>query len=64
MMLIGVEPKIGRALKMDGENFMENPMNKWMIWGVKTTIFGNTHIGPNCQRVLWKKNNFFAIGQV
>ncbi len=19
--------------KMDGENFMENPMNKWMIWG-------------------------------
>ena len=18
---------------MDGENFMENPMNKWMIWG-------------------------------
>ena len=21
---------------MDGENFMENPMNKWMIWGVFT----------------------------
>ena len=21
---------------------MENPMNKWMIWGVNTTIFGNT----------------------
>ena len=19
--------------KMDGEHFMENPMNKWMIWG-------------------------------
>ena len=24
---------------MDGENFMENPMNKWMIWGVKTHYF-------------------------
>ena len=23
---------------------MENPMNKWMIWGKKPTIFGNTHI--------------------
>ena len=21
--------------------FMENPMNKWMIWVVKTSIFGN-----------------------
>ena len=21
---------------------MENPMNKWMIWGVKTPIFGST----------------------
>ena len=21
---------------------MEKPMNKWMIWGVKTPIFGNT----------------------
>ena len=24
---------------MDGEFFMENPMNKWMIWGVKTPLF-------------------------
>ena len=23
----------GKPPKMDGENFMENPMNKWMIWG-------------------------------
>ncbi len=23
---------------------MENPMNKWMIWGVKTPIFGSTPI--------------------
>ena len=22
--------------------FMENPMNKWMIWGVKPPIFGST----------------------
>ena len=33
---MGVEPKIGGFYppKMDGEKFiMENPMNKWMIWG-------------------------------
>ena len=23
---------------------MENPMNKWMIWGEKTSIFGSTAI--------------------
>ena len=34
--------------KMDGENFMENPMNKWMIWGgFPTPIFWfNTRILP------------------
>ena len=33
---MGVEPKIGgcKTPKMDGENFMENPMNKWDDWGV------------------------------
>ena len=32
--------------KMDGENFMENPMNKWMIWVVKTHYFWRaTHVG-------------------
>ena len=25
--------------KMDGENVMENPMNKWMIWGVNSHYF-------------------------
>ena len=34
-------------LKMDGENFMENPMNKWMIWGENPIIFGNIHILPS-----------------
>ena len=29
--------------KMDGENFMENPMNKWMIWGVKNPLFVVQH---------------------
>ena len=28
---------------MDGENNGSNPMNKWMIWGKNTPIFGNTH---------------------
>ena len=32
---------------------MENPMNKWMIWGVNTTIFGNIHIN---QLVFLAKN--------
>ena len=42
---MGVEPTIGgKPPKMDGENFMENPMNKWMIWGF-SHIFGHTHIG-------------------
>ena len=30
--------------KMDGENNGSNPMNKFMIWGVNTPIFGNTQV--------------------
>ena len=32
---VDVDPEIGvgKPQKMDGENFMENPMNKWMILG-------------------------------
>ena len=40
-------PKIGvvNPPKMDGENFMENPMNKWADLGGKTTpTFGSTLI--------------------
>ena len=39
---MGVEPKIGVEQftpKMDGENFMENSMNKWMIWGGFPPLF-------------------------
>ena len=39
--LIGMFPKIG--VPQNGWFIMENPMNKWMIWVVKTTIFGNIH---------------------
>ena len=28
------------TVKMDGENFMEHPMNKWMIWGVFPLFLG------------------------
>ncbi len=34
--------------KMDGENFMENPMNKWMIWGVLPPLF--LGLTPICER--------------
>ena len=27
--------------------FMENPMNKWMIWGGNTPIFGSTPMDCN-----------------
>ncbi len=44
--LLGVSKNIGGKPippKMDGLFIMvPNPMNKWMIWGVKTTIFGLT----------------------
>ena len=53
-----VEPKIGEngPPTMDGENNGEkNPMNKWMIWGGKTTpIFGNTRIFNESSNV-WLK---------
>ncbi len=29
---------------------MENPMNKWMIWGVKTPIFGSTPISEKLRK--------------
>ena len=41
-----VFPKIGgKPSKMDGENFMENPIFKWMIWEYHYFWF-NTHL-PN-----------------
>ena len=37
-------PKIGGfSPKMDGLYIVENPMNKWMIWGL-SHIFGNTQV--------------------
>ena len=39
---MGVEPKIGGVYPPKWMvKIMENPMNKWMIWGVNTPIFGN-----------------------
>ena len=37
-----VFPKIG--VPQNGWFIMENPMNKWMIWGENPTIFGNIHL--------------------
>ena len=42
---MGVEPKIGGCVLPPKwmVDFMEKPMNKWMIWGVfPTPIFGST----------------------
>ena len=36
--------KGGKKTKMDGEHFMENPMNKWMIWGGFSPLFLETPI--------------------
>ncbi len=43
---ICVFPKIGGKPPKWMVYFMENPMNKWMIWGLlgTTIIFGNTHM--------------------
>ena len=42
---MGVEPKIGVKPPKWMVKIMDNPMNKWMIWGVAgSIIFGNTHI--------------------
>ena len=42
---MGVNPKIGgwKAPKMDGENFMENPMNKWDDLGGFLPLFLEGH---------------------
>ena len=40
---MGVEPKIGGKPPKWMVKIMENPMNKWMIWGF-SHIFGNAHI--------------------
>ena len=42
---MGVNPKIGGKNPKWMVKIMENPMNKWMIWGEKKkTIFGLTPI--------------------
>ena len=42
---MGVNPKIGVVFPSKWRvKIMENPKLKWMIWGAKTTIFGNTHM--------------------
>ena len=42
---MGVNPEIGgNTPKMDGENFMEKPLLKLMIWRAPSPIFGNTHM--------------------
>ena len=43
---MGVEPKIGGFYppKWMVKIMVPNPMNKWMIWEVKTPIFGSTPI--------------------
>ena len=39
-------PKIGgKNPKWMVKIMVQNPMNKWMIWGVKTHIFGSTPCG-------------------
>ena len=42
---MGVNPKIGGVFAPKCMvKIMENPMNKWMIWGGFPPIFGNTHM--------------------
>ena len=38
----------GKTPKMDGENFMENPMNKWMIWGFSHYFWVDTRVVFGC----------------
>ena len=40
---VGVEPKIGVTPPKWLVKILENPMNKWMIWGF-SHIFGNAHM--------------------
>ena len=53
---MGVEPKIGVKPPKWMVKIMENPMNKWTIWG-GTPIFGNTQI-----TVTYLKVRFVAEG--
>ena len=39
-----VEPKIGVFSPQNGWFIMENPMNKWMIWGVLPPLFLVQHL--------------------
>ena len=41
---MGVEPKIGGKLPTWMVYFMENPMNKWMIWGVALFLETPTYL--------------------
>ena len=42
--LPGVEPKIERKPPKRMVKIMENPMNKWMIWGAHPYFWFNTHV--------------------
>ncbi len=62
---MGANPKVvGFPPKMDGLFHGSNPMNKWMIWGLKTSIFGNTHIVPerNISQEMNIDNNLIDTG--
>ena len=51
-------PKIGVKPPKWMVYFMENPMNKWMIWGGVPPIFGSTPILREltwCDRPPWAK---------
>ena len=41
---LGVEPKIGVKPPKWMVKIMENPMNKWMIWGAHPYFWFNTHL--------------------
>ena len=60
---MGVEPKIKDFTpKMDGENFMENPMNKWMIWGFSHYFWRATHMSPFCSLLPPSAPSGFGMG--
>ena len=58
---LGVEPKIGKHPKMDGENKWKTPL-KWMIWGKKTLFFDTitARLGSHVRhlRVAAKKTSY------
>ena len=41
---MGVEPKIGVFTPQNGWFIVENPMNKWMIWGFSLYFWVDTHM--------------------